>query len=205
MVATHDNDCEWRIGHDCTCGLGNQPRTIVGEDAIIASLKAEIARLTAELEESRAGEEGALMIIASERAEVLALRRQLAEARAATKAAYERAARVADGWGNCARDDDMAREIRALATEAETTALAEIVKKAVDAETRGMRAVLRSGCDLLSVEVDALKAGISIRGEMQPGPEDQHTVDAIREIEDWIATAGTFLTARLDQRKECTQ
>lgn len=57
----------------------------------------------------------------------------------------------------------------------------------------GMRAILRAGCDLLSVEADALREGISIRGELRPCPEDQNTVEAIQEIEDWIATAGTAL------------
>lgn len=54
------------------------------------------------------------------------------EARAATAAAYERAA--LEAW--YVENSYMARRIRALATEAETTALAEIVKQAVDAETR---------------------------------------------------------------------
>lgn len=94
------------------------PRTVVGENAIIANLKAEIARLTAERE----------------------------EARAATAAAYERAEDAANDADSLELSVHGAvkimERIRALATEAETNALAEIVKKAVDAETRDMRKAL---------------------------------------------------------------
>lgn len=99
--------------------------------------------------------------------------------------------RRAPGWstlGNAAADqiERDEREIERLTAE----------NARLRQQASGMRAILRAGCDLLANEADALREGISIGGEMSPGPEDQNTVDAIREIEDWIATAGTALNAR---------
>ncbi len=94
-------------------------------------------------------------------------------------------------------------EAEALAGAMREAAASESAKVRVHRDTiAGMRAVLRAGCDLLSAEVDALKAGISIGDKMQPGPKDQHTVEAIREIEDWIATAGTFLISKAQLKGE---
>lgn len=58
------------------------------------------------------------------------------------------------------------------------------------AENERLRSLLRDGCDFMAIEVEALKSGISINDEMRPGPEDQHTVDAINELEGWIDRAG---------------
>ncbi|QLH13545.1 hypothetical protein HYQ43_04495 [Paracoccus pantotrophus] len=57
----------------------------------------------------------------------------------------------------------------------------------------GMRALLRAGCDLLAIESEALRDGISVNGVMCPCPEDQATVEAIREMEDWIASVKATL------------
>lgn len=57
----------------------------------------------------------------------------------------------------------------------------------------GMRALLLAGCDLLSIEAEGLRDGISINGVMCHDPEDQATVEAIREIEDWIASVKATL------------
>ncbi|TWI38354.1 Lar family restriction alleviation protein [Paracoccus sulfuroxidans] len=109
---------------------------------------------------------------------------ELAEAREKNGALIERAADIADTYrdsctpgGMQAISDTIACSIRALATEAETIALAEIVKKAVDAETRDMRKALE----------DLLKAHES------GWPDKQ----------DWGAGDRARATiARLDQRKE---
>lgn len=66
------------------------------------------------------------------------------------------------------------------------------------AENERLRGMLRDGCDLMAIEVDALKCGISINDEMRPGPEDQHTVDAINELEGWIDRAGRAALAQKD-------
>lgn len=42
MKLTHDNECEWRLGHDCTCAKKG-PR-----DTEIARLQAEVKRLKRE-------------------------------------------------------------------------------------------------------------------------------------------------------------
>lgn len=60
----------------------------------------------------------------------------------------------------------------------------------------GMRALLRAGCDLLAIESEALRNSIRIVGEpdrLSDAPEDAHTVEAIREIEDWIASVKATL------------
>ncbi len=58
-----------------------------------------------------------------------------------------------------------------------------------------MRALLRAGCELMAVEAEGLRDSISINGVMSPGPEDQATVEAIREMEDWIASVKATLRA----------
>lgn len=117
MRILHDYECEQAETDICTCGADEARH-----------YKTTIARLTAE----RDG------------------------ARAEAAAAYERAAQV------CARNEERAfkqgrgdfwahridkDEIRALATEAGTTALAEIIKKAVDAETRACIAIVEAAPD----------------------------------------------------------
>lgn len=116
MRILHDYECEQAETDICTCGADEARH-----------YKTTIARLTAERD----------------------------QARAEAAAAYERAARVADGevsrrsdqlqWPNHGEiqinrwqagkleAELISNKIRALATEADTTALAEIVKKAVDA------------------------------------------------------------------------
>lgn len=47
MQVTHDNDCEHRLGHDCTCGASNHLLDL-------AAARAEIERLTKERDEARA-------------------------------------------------------------------------------------------------------------------------------------------------------
>ena len=63
-------------------------------------------------------------------------------------------------------------------------------------ENERLRRLLRDGCDLMSVEVDALKSGVSIDCEMRPGQEDQHTMDAITELDGWIDRAGRAALAQ---------
>lgn len=63
------------------------------------------------------------------------------------------------------------------------------------AEVEALRALLRTGCDLLAIEREALREGISIGGVMSPGPEDVVAVEALNEIDDWIASATATLTA----------
>ena len=60
----------------------------------------------------------------------------------------------------------------------------------------GMRALLRAGCDLLAIESEALRNSIRIVGgpdRLSDAPEDAHAVEAIREIEDWIASVKATL------------
>jgi hypothetical protein len=57
----------------------------------------------------------------------------------------------------------------------------------------GMRALLLAGCDLLSIEAEGLRDGISVNGVIYPYPEGQATVEAIREMEDWIASVKATL------------
>lgn len=65
------------------------------------------------------------------------------EARASAKAAYERAAHLIECDGDAlGGKNGAAKAIRALATKAETNTLAEIVKKAVDKETRACAEVV---------------------------------------------------------------
>lgn len=73
----------------------------------------------------------------------------------------------------------------------------DLLRKSIedDATIKAMRALLLAGCDLLAIESECLREGISIGGVMSPGPEDAHTVEAIREIEGWIASATATLTA----------
>lgn len=62
----------------------------------------------------------------------------------------------------------------------------------------GMRALLRAGCDLLAIESEALRNSIRIVGNpdrMSDAPEDAHAVEAIREMEDWIASVKATLRA----------
>lgn len=56
-----------------------------------------------------------------------------------------------------------------------------------------LASLLREGCDLISAEVDALKAGISINGEVRADPEDSATLAAISEFEGWIARCAAAL------------
>jgi len=69
-------------------------------------------------------------------------------------------------------------------------------------EIAGMRALLLAGCELLEVEAEGLRDGISINGVMCPCPEDQATVEAIREMEDWIASVKATLRALPEGRTD---
>lgn len=78
------------------------------------------------------------------------------EARAATAAAYEKAAQAVaewtpEAWGDCTSPEDAADEIRALATEDATAAIAAIVKQAVDAETRACARISTRGDDRAAI------------------------------------------------------
>lgn len=57
------------------------------------------------------------------------------------------------------------------------------------------RYLLREACDLLAAEAEALKSGIRIGpdGSLSDAPEDAHTVEAIREMEGWIASVKVTL------------
>lgn len=61
-----------------------------------------------------------------------------------------------------------------------------------------LRALLREGCDLLSVEVDALRSGISVCGVISTAPEDEPTREDIAEFESWILRAGRAAMAGKD-------
>ena len=37
MQVTHDNDCEHRLGHDCTCGASNHLRDLAEARAALSS------------------------------------------------------------------------------------------------------------------------------------------------------------------------
>lgn len=89
-------------------------------------------------------------------------------------------------WPNQPRRDANARAIALVPA---------LIRKSIedDATIKAMRALLRAGCDLLAIESEALREGISIGGVMSPGPEDAHIVEAIREIEDWIASVKATL------------
>jgi len=69
----------------------------------------------------------------------------------------------------------------------------DVTDKMLRDKVAGMRALLLTGCDLLAVEAEGMRDGISINGVMCPDPEDQATVEAIREIEDWIASVKATL------------
>lgn len=98
------------------------------------------------------------------------------QARAEAAAAHEKIAREAE---NRAWSVGLAgHEIRALATEPGTTALAEIVKKAVDAETRSCAEV-------------ALRIG--------PVLSDSPYLDGMQAC---ASQARAAILARIDQRKE---
>ncbi|AEI70938.1 hypothetical protein [EBPR podovirus 2] len=58
------------------------------------------------------------------------------------------------------------------------------------------RALLRSGADLLSVESEALREGITVNGELRADPEDAPAVEVIEDIEAWIADVADFVNAR---------
>ena len=66
----------------------------------------------------------------------------------------------------------------------------------LEAALKGARALLRSGADLLSVESEALREGITVNGELRADPEDASTVEAIEDIEAWIADVADFVNAR---------
>lgn len=90
-------------------------------------------------------------------------------------------------WPNQPRRDANARLI-AMAPDR----LSEVIQ--LRAEVEALRALLRTGCDLLAIESEALREGISIGGVMSPGPEDVDAVEALNEIDDWIASATATLT-----------
>ncbi|WP_423212277.1 Lar family restriction alleviation protein [Paracoccus yeei] len=78
------------------------------------------------------------------------------------------------------------------ATEADLRAEVERLR----ANAKGMRALLRAGCDLLSLESEALRNSVNIIGEpdrLSDDPEDAPTIAAITEIEDWIASVKATL------------
>lgn len=65
------------------------------------------------------------------------------------------------------------------------------------ARVHEMERLLREGADLLQIEADALKEGISIGGDWQANltPDDAHAVAAIREIEEWIGKVAALQPA----------
>ena len=78
------------------------------------------------------------------------------------------------------------------ATEADLRAEVERLR----AQAKGMTALLRAGCDLLAIESEALRNSISIIGDpdrLSDDPEDAPTIEAINEIEDWIASVKATL------------
>lgn len=82
-----------------------------------------------------------------------------------------------------------------IALEQAWASCREHIARAEKAEAAlvGASAIISADADLLSIEVDALKSGISVGDVMSPGPEDAHTVEAISEIEAWIADAAGFV------------
>ena len=58
----------------------------------------------------------------------------------------------------------------------------------------GMRALLRTGCDLLADEYDNLKASITMPdGSLSANPLDAWAVEKVAAIEDWIASVKAAL------------
>jgi len=88
-------------------------------------------------------------------------------------------------------DDEFAQdELRSMA---EALAFEVLAHRKAEA---GMRALLRAGCDLLAIESEALRNSIRIVGNpdrLSDAPEDAHAVEAIREMEDWIASVKATL------------
>lgn len=74
--------------------------------------------------------------------------------------------------------------------------------RATDQTVGGMRALLLAGCELLEVEAEGLRNSISVNGVMCPCTEDQAIVEAIREMEDWIASAKATLRALSEGRTD---
>ncbi|WP_156933654.1 hypothetical protein [Paracoccus sp. J39] len=69
----------------------------------------------------------------------------------------------------------------------------------------GMRALLRAGCELMAVEAEGLRNSIRIVGNpdrMSDAPEDAHAVEALREMEDWIASVKATLRALSEDRTD---
>ena len=87
---------------------------------------------------------------------------------------------------------DCQRRWNIRATEADLQAEVERLR----ANAKGMRALLCAGCDLLSLESEALRKSVNIIGEpdrLSDDPEDAPTIAAITEIEDWIASVKATL------------
>ncbi|TWI29377.1 hypothetical protein [Paracoccus sulfuroxidans] len=173
--------------HRADLAVPSAPDEVEGLQSIIAAsnnvidgLSAENTAQQAEIERLRAERKQncidycALMERHDDQVNTIArLTAERDEARAATAAAYERAAlRYDELWRetNAYKID----QVRALATEAETTALAEIVKRAVVAETRACAEI----CEEYSKDHGS-------------GMFDRHS-----------AACAAAILARLDQRKE---
>lgn len=146
------------------------------------------------------GTVGAFVELHEHNATIYRLTAERDQARAEAAAAYERAARVADGevsrrsdqlqWPNHGEiqinrwqagkleAELISNKIRALATEAETDALAELL----DAETRACAEVVRSAIPNI--------------------PPDGPTNDECRIVYEELGGAMTAILARLGQRKE---
>ena len=104
------------------------------------------------------------------------------------EAVFDRGHVTKDVFDAAHSDDEFAQdELRSMA---EALAFEVLAHRKAEA---GMRALLRAGCDLLAIEAEGLREGISVNGVMRPCPEDHATVEAIREMEDWIASVKATL------------
>lgn len=112
--------------------------------------------------------------------------------------------RSGKGWLICTTPSDELARLIALAPSLAAEVIALRAQAAKDkarierlqAALKCARALLRSGADLLSIESEALRTSITVNGELRPDPEDAPAVEAIEEIEAWIADVADFINAR---------
>ncbi|RDD69250.1 hypothetical protein [Paracoccus versutus] len=94
--------------------------------------------------------------------------------------------------------DEIADSVSSEANASAIALVPELIREVIahrKAEA-GMRALLLAGCDLLSIEAEALRNSIRIVGDpdrLSDAPEDAPAVEAITEMDDWIASVKATL------------
>lgn len=144
MQITHDNDCEHRLGHDCTCGALNHQRDLAAARAEIERLKREVdvaasamVRNHNRAEKAEAERDGLLEHCKLEEARGDKLKTERNEARAQVVAAYDVSAEYIETVPLEVTD----RQEHAKAIRAKTPADAQAALEAYDREKvrEGMR------------------------------------------------------------------